>query len=110
MARGAQLRARPAPSPQKPAKPAKWRHPKAAGHKGPPKEKKHGSTGAAKKAAHAAAPRVHMAAPALRVVSGARRERNSNKHKRLFLPDEPGGLTVNFAAARAIILWFLSSM
>ncbi len=38
--------------------------------------------------------RVHMAAPAQRGVSGARRERNSNKHKRLFLPDEPGGLKV----------------
>jgi len=37
--------------------------------------------------------RVHMAAPAARA-SGARRERNSNKHKRLFLPDEPGGLRV----------------
>jgi len=36
---------------------------------------------------------VHMAAPAARA-SGARRERNSNKHKRLFLPDEPGGLRV----------------
>jgi hypothetical protein len=35
-----------------------------------------------------------MAAPAQRAVSGARRERNSNKHKRLFLPGEPGGLTV----------------
>ncbi len=36
-----------------------------------------------------------MAAPAQRAVSGARRERNSNKHKRLFLPGEPGGLTVS---------------
>lgn len=35
-----------------------------------------------------------MAAPAQRAVSGARRERNSNKHKRLFLPGEPGGLMV----------------
>ena len=39
--------------------------------------------------------RVHMAAPAQRAVSGARRERNSNKHKRLFLPGEPGGLIVS---------------
>ena len=36
-----------------------------------------------------------MAAPAQRAVSGARRERNSNKHKRLFLPGEPGGLIVS---------------
>jgi hypothetical protein len=42
-------------------------------------------------------PRVHMAAPAQRAVSGARRERNSNKHKRLFLPNEPGGLTVSLS-------------
>ncbi len=94
VARGAQLKAKPLPSPQKPSKPAKWRQPKQKA----PKEKKHGGLGAAKKAAHAGAPRVHMAAPALRVVSGARRERNSNKHKRLFLPDEPGGLTVTARA------------
>ncbi len=45
--------------------------------------------------AYQCAGRVHMAAPAQRAVSGARRERNSNKHKRLFLPGEPGGLTVS---------------
>ena len=39
-----------------------------------------------------------MAAPAQRAVSGARRERNSNKHKRLFLPGEPGGLIVSLPA------------
>ena len=43
--------------------------------------------------------RVHMAAPAQRAVSGARRERNSNKHKRLFLPNEPGGLIVSASSA-----------
>lgn len=92
---------RPAASPQKPTKVAKWRQMKP---KGPPKEKKHASAGALKKAPHAAAKRVHMAAPALRVVSGARRERNSNKHKRLFLPNEPGGLTVIAAAAHTLDL------
>ncbi|KAK9810346.1 hypothetical protein WJX72_009121 [[Myrmecia] bisecta] len=35
--------------------------------------------------------RVHMAAPSSRGMTGARRERNSNKHKRLFM-GEPGGL------------------
>ncbi|BDA40764.1 probable chromodomain-helicase-DNA-binding protein 4 at N-terminal half [Coccomyxa sp. Obi] len=93
VARGVQPR-KPAASPQKPAKQEKFRQPKPAGHKAAAKQKKVGSTGAGapKKVAPASA-RVHMAAPAVRVVSGARRERNSNKHKRLFLPGEPGGLT-----------------
>ena len=47
--------------------------------------------------------RVHMAAPAQRAVSGARRERNSNKHKRLFLPNEPGGLIVSASPAACIL-------
>ena len=46
-----------------------------------------------------------MAAPAQRAVSGARRERNSNKHKRLFLPGEPGGLMVGTACPDMIPLW-----
>ena len=94
VARGVQPR-KPAASPQKPAKPEKVRKAKPAGYKAAAKQKKVGSAGAGppKKAAPASA-RVHMAAPAVRVVSGARRERNSNKHKRLFLPGEPGGLTV----------------
>lgn len=37
--------------------------------------------------------RVHMAAPSSRGMTAARRERNSNKHKRLF-DGEPGGLKV----------------
>lgn len=94
VARGVQPR-KPAASPPKPAKPEKFRQPKAAGYKAAAKQKKVGRAGAGapKKVAPASA-RVHMAAPAVRVVSGARRERNSNKHKRLFLPGEPGGLTV----------------
>ena len=48
--------------------------------------------------------RVHMAAPAQRAVSGARRERNSNKHKRLFLPNEPGGLIVSVSLAASTLL------
>ncbi|CAL8466932.1 g6468 [Coccomyxa elongata] len=93
VARGVQPR-KPAASPQKPAKSQKFRQPKPAGYKAAAKQKKVGSVGAGapKKVAPASA-RVHMAAPAVRVVSGARRERNSNKHKRLFLPGEPGSLT-----------------
>ncbi|CAK0734199.1 hypothetical protein CVIRNUC_000397 [Coccomyxa viridis] len=82
-----------------PPKPRKVKAPKSASGSGKSAGPKKGS-GTAKKSAlslglaksRPATGRVHMAAPAQRAVSGARRERNSNKHKRLFLPNEPGGL------------------
>lgn len=40
--------------------------------------------------------RVHMAAPTAKVgLSQGRMVRNSNKHKRLFDPDEPNGVKVH---------------
>lgn len=41
--------------------------------------------------------RLHMSAPTAKVgLSQGRLVRNSNKHKRLFNPDEPNGVKVGF--------------
>ncbi len=85
--RSAPLLSPPPPPPPLPPLPARARARGAAAAKGK------GSSGGMSTAPKSKVGRVHMAAPAARA-SGARRERNSNKHKRLFLPDEPGGLRV----------------
>ena len=48
--------------------------------------------------------RVHMAAPTAKVgLSQGRMVRNSNKHKRLFDPDEPNGVKVRSTTAEVVV-------